>query len=228
MNIGASQVSPGNSYELPGIATKEEQRKAFGKAKRHTYAVKLLKWALPLASLGIIGLYLIPNGTTSIVPDLPISIDSLGLSSKGLKMINPRYAGGNDKIGHYKIEAEYALQQISSTHVLELHKISGLIEQPNKKWTKLTANKGIYDTKTELMQLEGNILISSNQGMEAHMQSARINMKKQIIITDEPVQMKMNGNVINAASMNLDIAKKHVVFGGGVKVKLLKNKAITN
>ena len=120
-----------------------------------------LKFAMPLLSLGIIGLYLLPDGATSISLDLPVSIDSLNLSSKGLKMINPRYAGGNDKIGRYKIEAEYALQQISATHVLELHKISGTIEQTDNKWTKLKATKGIYDTKTERMELDGDIVITS-------------------------------------------------------------------
>ena len=157
MHSAAPQFQSADLVDLPTILSKEDQRKAFGKAKRHTYAAKILKFLLPLASLGILALYIIPNGSSPISVDLPVAIDGIDLSSEGLKMINPRYSGGNDKLGRYKIEAEYALQQITKTHLLELHKISGFLEQPNKKWTKLTANKGNYDTKSEKMTLQGDI-----------------------------------------------------------------------
>lgn len=227
MNIGATQAHPGDLSDLPGILSKEDQRRAFAKARRHTYGVKALKFLLPLLSLGILGLYFLPKDNIPISVDLPVTIQGIDLSSKGLKMINPRYAGGNDKLGYYKIEAEYALQQISKTHILELHKISGTLEQPNRKWTKLTATRGIYDTNSEHMELQGEILISSNQGMAARMQSADIDMKSQLITTDKPVQMTMNGNNIEAQSMKLSGARKSVLFSGGVKVKLQKNRSLT-
>ena len=224
MNIGAPQQATANLADLPGVLSKEDQRKAFGTAKRHTYAAKALKYIMPMLSVGIIGLYFLPYGVKQILPDLPVSIDSIDLSSKGLKMINPRYAGGNDELGRYKIEAEYALQNIKATHLLELHKISGEIEQPNNKWTKLQATQGTYDTKTEYMELMGDIQITTNQGMEAKLQTAKIDMKKQTITTDKPVHMKMNGNTIDATSMVLNSSKKRVLFEGGVKVKLFKDK----
>ena len=226
MNIGAPQPGTATLADLPGILSKEDQRKAFGKAKRHTFAARALKYLMPLVSLGIVSLYFIPKDSKTILPDIPVSIDSIDLSSKGLKMINPRYAGGNDKLGRYKVEAEYALQSMSATNLLELHKISGVINQPDNKWIKLQANEGKYDTTTEKMELQGDILISSNQGMEARLQSAKIDMKKQAIVSDKPVQMKMNGNIIDAQSLSLDSARKRVLFKGGVKVKLFKNKPI--
>lgn len=226
MNTGALQQGAGSLADLPGILSKEDQSKAFRTAKRHTFAARALKYLMPLASLGIIGLYFVPSGSRISLPDLPVSVKSINLSSEGLKMVNPRYAGGSEKLGRYKIEAEYALQSITATHLLKLHKISGEIIQPNNKWTKLEATQGLYNTNTEQMELKGGIVISSNQGMEARMQTADIDMKKQIITTDKPVQMKMNENVINAQAMVLDTAKKHVLFSGGVKVKLFKNKPI--
>ncbi len=227
MNIGASQARPADLSDLPGILSQKDQRKAFGKAKRHTIIVKLLKFLLPMASLGIVSLYFIPRDIGRVVTGLPVQIDAIDLSSKGLKMINPRYSGGNDKLGRYKVEADYALQQVTATHIMELHNISGEIEQPNKKWTKLQATKGIYNTRTERMDLQGSIVVSSNQGMEARLQSARIDMKDQVIITDQPVHMKMNDNIIDAGRMILNVAQKRVLFTGGVKVKLLKNKSMT-
>lgn len=227
MNIGAPQLSSAGLDDLPGILSAEDQRKAFRKAKRHTMGVKALKFAMPMLSLAIAGLFFLPDGKGPVSLDLPVSIEGIDLTSQGLKMIKPRYTGGSDKLGRYKVEAEYALQQISSTHVLELHKITGLIEQADNKWTKLKANKGIYDTKSERMDLQGDILITSNQGMEARMQSAKINMKTQLITTDQPVQLKMNDNIINAASMRLSTAQKSVLFSGRVKVKLFKSKSLT-
>ena len=223
----ASLHTTADLSDLPGILSAKDQRRAFGKAKRHTYAVKALKYLMPLLSVVIIVLYFIPTKKVSLLPDLPVSIDSLALSGNGLKMINPRYSGSSDKLGSYEVQAEYALQQVSATHIMELHKISGHIKQPDNKWTKLQANKGIYDTKKESMNLSGDILIRTNQGMAARLQSADVNMKKQEIITDEPVLVEMNGNKIEAEAMNLSIARKRVLFTGGVKVKLLRNKSMT-
>ncbi|MCF6198440.1 MAG: LPS export ABC transporter periplasmic protein LptC [Hyphomicrobiaceae bacterium] len=227
MNIGLTQQASSNLDDLPGIVSAKEQRRAFGKAKRHTWAAKFMKFFLPLVSFGIFGLYFLPDGRKIQIADGQASIEGLNLSSKGLKMINPRYSGGNEKLGRYKIEAEYALQNITATHILELHMITGNILQPGNKTLKLKANEGIYDTKKEFMELKGGIVITTNQGMEAHLQTAKINMKKQVIISDKPVRMKMNENVIDAANMHLDIARKSVLFGGGVKVRLLKSKSMT-
>jgi len=227
MNIGLTQQASSNLDDLPGIVSAKEQRRAFGKAKRHTWVAKFMKFFLPLVSLGIFGLYFLPDGKKMQIAGGEASIEGINLSDKGLKMINPRYSGGSKKIGRYKIEAEYALQQITATHILELHKIVGNIQQPENKWLNLTADKGIYDTKSEKMDLSGPILITTNQGMEAHLQAAKIDMKTQTITSNKPVQMKLNDNVINAANMNLDIARKRVLFGGGVKVKLLKSKSMT-
>ncbi len=227
MLSAAPQFQSAELGDLPTILSKEDQRKAFGKAKRHTYAAKMLKFFLPLLSLGILGLYFVPDGSSPISLDLPVTIEGIDLSSEGLKMINPRYSGGNDKLGRYKVEAEYALQQITKTHLLALHKISGFLEQPNKKWIKLVANKGNYNTKSEKMTLQGNILITSNQGMRVKMKSADIDMKTQTITTVHPVHMKLNENTIEAAAMTMLSAQKRVLFSGGVKVTLQKNQPLT-
>ncbi len=227
MNIGLTQQASANLDGLPSLVSAEEQRKAFRKAKRHTWATKFMKVILPLLSFGILGLYFLPDGRKMQIAGGEASFDSLNLSGKGLKMINPRYSGGSEKLGRYKIEAEYALQKVSATHILELHKITGNILQKDNRSLMLKANKGVYDTDKEYMHLSGGIVITTNQGMEAHLENAKIDMKSQKITSDTPVQMKLNGNVINAANMRLDIGAKRVLFGGGVKVKLLKGKSMT-
>ena len=228
MTIGLTQHHAlANANDQLGILSPEAQRKAFRQARRHTFVVKLLKFLLPLASLGILSLYFIPNGTSSLVPDLPVSIDSINLSGKGLKMINPHYSGGNKKIGNYEVRAEYALQNIKTTNILELHKIAGNIHQTGNKWLQLKAQKGVFDTQSEIMSLSQGIDITTNQGMAAHLKNANINMKKQHLVTSSPVQMSLNGNIIKANNMDLSIARKRILFGGGVEVKLLKNKSLT-
>lgn len=228
MNIGTGQQHAADPADLPGILSREDQRKAFGKARRHTIAVRFLKYLFPVLSLCIVSLYFLPERKNLALLDLPVSVKDINLSGKGLKMINPRYTGGSDKIGRYKVEAEYALQQVTATNILELYKITGQIEQQNNKWTRLTANKGIYDTSTEQMTLKGNVLVSSSQGMEARLESAAIDMKKQVIASNKPVQVKLNGNEINALTMKMFAARKRVLFKGGVKVKLFMNKSMTN
>ena len=227
MTIGLIQYTSANADDLPGILSPEDQRRAFRQARRHTIFVKLLKLFIPVASLAILSLYFIPNGKGMLLPDLPVSIDSLNLSGKGLKMINPHYSGSSKKLGNYDVRAEYALQNIKATHILELHKITGHIRQANNKWLKLQAQKGMFNTNNQMMTLSQGIAITTNQGMEAHLQSANINMKKQHLVSNGPVRMSLNGNIIKANNMDLSIARKRVLFGGGVEVKLLKSRSLT-
>jgi len=131
-------------HDPPSILSKEDQRKAFRKARRHTLLVKVLRNALPVLCLVIAGLYFIPYKKTIQLPgNAEASIQALDLSSEGLKMINPRYTGQNDKLGSYTIEAEYALQNLKTPYRLKMHKITGLITHPDKKWTRLEAERPV-------------------------------------------------------------------------------------
>lgn len=211
--------------DLPTILTKQEQRRAFRRARRHTVLIKVLQVMMPVAALGIIGLYFLPSDKLPVTMEIPVKIDSLGLDSKGLKMINPHYSGQHKKFGRYSIGADYALQQITATHILEMYKISGLLEGADNKKTRLTANKGIYDTQRERMKLLGGIRILSESGMTAALNTAEIDIKKQLLVSDQPVHMTLNKNVIIADKMILQGDQKRLLFEGGVKVKLFKGDA---
>lgn len=220
--MGATHIrqAGASQRDLPRILSKEDQARAFRRARRHTLFVKALKLLLPAASLTIVALYFVPDGKIVIPLESPVTIESLDLSGGGLKMMNPRYTGSNEKLGRYRIEAEYALQQIDAVHRLQMHNITAEIVHPDNKTTKMTASKGTYDTKAEQMQLEGVIEITSDRGMSARLSSANVDVKQQMIATDQPVMMMMNDNRIDAANMNLSTKEKRVSFNGGVKVRV--------
>jgi lipopolysaccharide export system protein LptC len=222
MNMGVAQNRMTTAHELPSVHSADDQRKAFRRARRHSFMIKGLKRLMPVLSIVILGLYFVPYGTVQKLSELPVSVGKLDLGSDGLKMINPRYSGSNPKLGTYRIEAEYALQQVKTPHILKMHNISGDIEHPDRKWTKMTAKQGTYDTKTEKMTLSGAIHIISNRGMEVRLQSADMNVKQQQIISRQPVMMRLHENTINAGNMNLGLKNKRLFFSGGVKMRLYK------
>jgi lipopolysaccharide transport protein LptA/LPS export ABC transporter protein LptC len=221
MNTGVLHIGDAGERELPRILTKEEQRRAFGRARRHTLLVKALRLLLPAASLAIAGLYLLPDGKVVLKNPLPVAVESVDLSTKGLKMINPSYIGGDDKIGRYRVAAEYALQQVKAVHILDMHSITAHIDHPDKKWTQLSATQGTYDTKTEKMTLDGAIDISSNRGMAARLQHADVDVKQQLVTTDRPVTMSYGENAISADTMRLWVKEKRALFNGAVQLRLL-------
>ena len=228
MSIGTAHIESQSFRDQPNLHSKEAQRKAFRRARRHSLLVRTLKWMLPATALGIVALYFLPD-RNQMDSDLPqIAISSLNLSSEGLKMVNPSFTGQNDKIGKYRIGADYALQQISAPNLLTLHNITAEIEHPDNKTSKLVASKGLYDTKTEQMSIEGVVHITSEKGIEAKLENAEVDVKEQRISTKYPVFMRLEQNTINAGNMTLSTKNKRIQFGGGVKMQLYKTPSVDN
>ena len=197
-----------------------DRDRAFRKAQLHSRLVRSLQLALPILAVAAVGLYFLPNTLSVQVGGVTASIKGISASSKELTMVNPRLQGVSAKYGSYVVTAVSATQKVKAPHLVGLKTIDARIDNRDKSWSKLTADKGKFNTKTEQLQLAGNIKVKTNSQMSARLSTARVDMKKQTITSKTPVEVTMPTGKVSGRSMFVDSGKNIVDFRGNVRVHM--------
>ena len=73
-----------------------------------------------------------------------------------------------------------------------------------------------------MLHLYGGIEVASSSGMVAHLDTADIDMKTQVISSQDPVEVKHLNGTINARTMEISMDERVVIFRGQVRVHLKK------
>ncbi len=97
------------------------------------------------------------------------------------------------------------------------------MEMQDKSSVAMSADNGIYDVKSEMLTLNGNIHLVSTTGYEGRLSEAVIDVRKGNVVSDKPVSVKMLNGFLNA--QRLDIADNgSVVRFAGVAMTLQPGK----
>lgn len=203
-----------------GLPSGGDRTKAFRAAKRHSARVKLLRLLLPLGAVCATGLYFLPSRLSVAIKDGEASIESLEVSSGGLKMVNPRIKGVHEKYGVYDIKADHATQQAKNPELMNLTSISAEITSKTGEITVLTAPSGIYHSKQEELTFDNGVVIGGDAGISGTLKTATAFMQAHKLISRDPVDLAFRDTTIKAQSMTLYSGEGRAVFEGNVKVHL--------
>ncbi len=202
-----------------------DRKKAIKEARNHSRKVIMLRMLLPVCAVAVACLYMIPNKIEIEFPDGKGPGKGSATPSFSGKLLNPKYTGFDKKNGKYVVQAAYALPNLKQTHLVKLHKIQADADNANQGWVKMDAAEGLYNSKKESLQLKNGINIATNTGLIAELKSAFVNMKTQIIQSQEPVRVKMPSGTVNAKSMLFNASTSVLNFQNDVRVRLINNKA---
>lgn len=202
--------------------TSERRQNAFKRAQSHSRAVFWMRRLFPLFSLLCVGFYFIGGEFSVNYGNMKASVKKIEFSKNELKMINPRLEGHDEKAGSYLITADNAVQSVDAAHVIRLNSVDGKLEHPKNGILKLKANEGVFDSKTEILDLAGDIVVTGDNGVMAKLEKANIIFKTQKISSELPVYAEMNGSTIRSERVQIDGLSKTVLFLDRVRVKLIK------
>jgi lipopolysaccharide export system protein LptC len=105
--------------------------------------------------------------------------------------------------------------------MVELQGIRATMEMRDKVTFETTAKAGLYNTKTEQLTLNQNIVVTSSSGYQAFLNEALVDVRASKIASDKPVEVKTATWTINANGMEVSEAGDLVRFDRGVFVTLL-------
>lgn len=189
-----------------------DRSQSFVQARRHSFIVRALKLLLPVSSVLIVGGYI---GLMVTTARLGGAIDRKGqvtTLSRELTMDNPRYEGITKDGGRFLVTARTALPDFGNSGRIRLNTISGEIVDVRKSRTDLSANRGVFDSKANQLDLEGGITIITATGMRAELQTATIATREGTLRSNTPARVTAPQGKIVSNRLELDQKSKKVAF----------------
>ena len=204
-----------------------DSERAFRVARRHSILVRILRVAIPLAVVaGLTGITLVTYyNPLRMLNKLPIDISNLVVSGSKVTMEKPHLSGFTKDARAYEFTADAAAQDLTKPDIVELRNIRAKVEMQDKTTMFMTAVTGIYDTKSETLRLERNIVLSSSNGYKGRLSEARVDIRKGTVVSDQPVELELLQGTLNANRLEIVDSGDLVRFHGGVSMVMMLNDA---
>src|SRR5258708_36058385 len=97
----------------------------------------------------------------------PVDTGPVVVSGTKIMMQQPRIAGFTRDNHRYDLTAQAAGQDVTKPDMVELQGIHATMEMQDNAVFETTARDGLYNSKTELLTLSNNIVVTSTNGYEA-------------------------------------------------------------
>ena len=130
---------------------------------------------------------------------------------------NSRINGLDKNLKPYEIRAKSGVQDKAIETLVHLESVEGDFERLNGSKLDVKASGARFDTKTRDLQLEGNVVFSEGQRFTAKMTKASVNMDNQLLASQSPVEVNLQGALIKADSLQVMDNGNRILFRGGVK-----------
>jgi hypothetical protein len=210
----------------PAAGADGARNRELRRARRHSALVRMLRLLLPVLAVLAFGLYFVGRPISFSIGGGTFTATLPTFDGENLKMDNPRYEGYTREGGRYIVAAKIGYQDFRNPTVIRLKEITADVTQPNSEWAKLVAVDGVYDTKEEQLTLRNKIKVTSSNGMTAHLKSALLLVKDQIITSKEPVFIEMTtGTTTEAERLKIDVKAKELTLDGNVRSHLVRPEA---
>ncbi len=222
----AGNAVPGHAPGLPADQVKPgrilfmDRTRAFARARWHSAAVRTLRILTPLAAVGVAAIYMTQLVTVSRIGAAVDRARPGATINRELTMDRPRYEGVSKDGGKFLITAVTALPDLTNTNRLKLNQITGELTDVRRQRTDITAGRGLYDTKTNQLELSEGITVATPAGMKADLESATINTKNGTLQSDRPARVSGPQGTIRSDKLEIDQKAKRVGFVGGVEANL--------
>jgi lipopolysaccharide export system protein LptC len=205
------------------VANRGNDDLLFRAAVRHSRWVHRLRIAVPAVIVaGILGggVYHMVNKPLRALVKMPVDIGNLVVSGTKITMQQPRIAGFTTDRRAYELTAQAAARDLLTPDIVELQGLNATLEMQNNVSFKTVAHSGFYDTKSELLTLEEDILVTTTSGYQAKMTQAVIDMRAGKIVSEKPVEVKSHEWLVKSNRMEVSDSGDVVRFERGVSVTI--------
>lgn len=198
--------------------------RAFRAAVRHSRHVRVLRLAIPITAAVVVvaaAAFSFLFKPLRMLTSMPVDIGSMVVSGTKIMMHQPRLSGVTRDNRKYDMVAQAAAQDVTKPDMIELQGVHATMEMRDKVSFETTANGGLYNTKTEHLTLNQNVVVTSSSGYQAFLNEAVVDVRASKIVSEKPVEVKTATWTITANRMEVTESGDLVRFDHGVFVTLL-------
>jgi lipopolysaccharide export system protein LptC len=194
--------------------------RAVKRARRHSRLVRTLRVGIPFVIAATIGLYAVALWLNPLSGISGLSMAKLAISGTRVTMNMPRLTGFSSDGRSYELTASAAAQDLKQPQMVELKDVRATMQLRGGGTVRVTADNGLYDTKSEAIDLRDNVLVATSDGTEVRLQTAAIDMRKGHVTSDRPVDVTMQRARILGNRLEVNDGGAVVHFRGGVTMYL--------
>ena len=153
-------------------------RTTIDEAERYTRFVNIMRRALLLAALLLVGLVI----GYSLIPRqqqrMAMTFDKMGIVAGDLAMLKPKLHGTDSEGNPFTVTADRAKQNPKNMRQAALTNVEADLMMKNDQWMTVTAPTGALDADKRTLMLKGAIALFTDQGYEMHTDLAYIDLAK--------------------------------------------------
>jgi lipopolysaccharide export system protein LptC len=205
------------------VTGRPDSERAFQRAMRHSRRVRMLRVAIPVAIVLIVGASFLLSwlDPLRVFARLPTDVGKLVISGTKITMEAPKISGYTRDSRWYELTARSAAQDITNPNIIELQDIRAKIETEDKSTMDVAATEGSFDRKRGVLTLSRSIMLRSTSGYELHLEEAAIDTATGEIVSKKPVEVRSEQGTLNANRFEIVKAGELIRFDDGVIIKLL-------
>ena len=211
-------------YPVQNPAYEATMDARFAAAARHSRLVRLLRIAVPavvaVAVAAILAISIF-NPFRALMKQLPLDVDNVVVSGTRITMESPHMSGFSPDQRPYEVWAKAATQDLLAPDRVELKTIRAKVMMEDRSTVTMDAREGLFDTKSQVLDLRQDIFLQSSTGYEARLPQARVDIAKSAVSSDQPVDVKLLNGTLNANRLRIVDSGDVVRFEGGVVMNLV-------
>lgn len=187
-----------------------------GKARAHSRFVRVLRVALPLMMLGVIGLL------TALVVQHAVRRQAAAHqdTSTPIRMTNPHFFGRDNQGRAFTLGAREAARDERTLQVVLLQYPTLVLDVAGPHPSSLTADSGVYHEDTRMLQLRGHVRGSNAAGEKFATDQALVNTKTGMVQGPQALAAQTNQGSVKSNGYDVYNKGETVVFKGGVHARL--------
>jgi lipopolysaccharide export system protein LptC len=201
--------------------------KAYARELRHSTRVRRLKVLLPVAA-GMLLLAMI--GRSAVLHYMqsgPVSIAGAMIENGRLIMESPRMGGLNAAKRRYEMTAARAIQTITDSTFVDLEQITAKLPVGTVDWAHVEAATGTMTKADNTLRITSPAIVKTTDGLVARLKSAKLDMGKGDLSSEEPVEIDTRTMTVTADRMDITEGGEVMVFEQRVKVLLNERRVDT-
>jgi lipopolysaccharide export system protein LptC len=190
----------------------------YGRELRRSRVVRIMRKALPVIAVMALLVMVGRSAMLSYLQSNSVSIAGAAIEDGRLVMQNPRMGGFNAQKRPYEMSAERAIQTIADTSFVDLENISAKLPVGNADWASVEAATGTMTKSDNTLRITSPTLVKTTDGMVARLKSAKLDMGRGDLTSDEAVEIDTDTMRVTADSMTITEGGEVMVFEKRVKV----------
>jgi lipopolysaccharide export system protein LptC len=216
----AIRPNPTGKAEPPAMAPVQTSRS-------YSRFVALMRVGLPVVAAAIITIVIAWPQLSEAPKGFRLGISEVAPGDSGdQRIVNANFTGTGSEGRPYTITADSAWQAQKSPDSIQLAFPKADLTLNTGAWLAMSAETGVFDRQSQLLDLEGAVNLFHDIGYELHTPSAHIDLVNGSAQGDDPVQGQGPGGTMTSKGFRIMDRGQRIMFTGKSRLVLYPAKGV--